>query len=125
MTATTLFLLSSFFFFSQWEDSILVNSSTPILLLKIHSTKHFKEKKKISYPSSLLKVIEGDLHKLIQQAEFQRYLEKYPFLSLTKSQADKWIWTTASSGQISIKSAYWLCRSENPPTSQDPSQGQI
>ena len=41
------------------------------------------------------------------------------------SQADKWIWTATSNGKISVKSAYWLGRRENRPTSQDVSRAEI
>ena len=41
------------------------------------------------------------------------------------SQLDKWIWTATSNGQISMKLAYQLRWSENPPTSQDVSRGEI
>ena len=39
--------------------------------------------------------------------------------------SDKWIWTKSVHGELSVKSAYWLGRSSNPPPNQDLLRGQI
>ncbi|XP_075663409.1 uncharacterized protein LOC142632997 [Castanea sativa] len=39
--------------------------------------------------------------------------------------SDKWIWTKTVYGELSVKSAYWLGRSSNPPPNQDLLRGQI
>ncbi|KAK9996865.1 hypothetical protein SO802_021551 [Lithocarpus litseifolius] len=39
--------------------------------------------------------------------------------------SDKRIWTKSVSGELSVKSAYWLGRSSNPPPNQDLLRGQI
>ena len=39
--------------------------------------------------------------------------------------SDKWIWTKSVHGELSVKSAYWLGRSSNPPPNQDMLRGQI